>query len=241
MSSDQGWTSFQKIFCQMRSYWAQLAIISISEFGMVDEEPENMMTICESSLVGFLFSSLSVIEWFWAWEWIECCLKCGWVSTALHLLSALHWLSSADSSKKLVYWLSMKYHLKMQSSNRRVKRWFYIIISLAITVCSCTELIQLSLLLLLRRFKEVLFLRKTIPILEELNSILEKKMLTQIRKRLLEASEKVNSVFYLTLSSTFPWEICEDEKQKYKQYIENHKKVKRETEVICVIEKYLEM
>lgn len=150
MSSDQGWTSFRKVLCQMRSYWAQLVIISTSEFGMVDKEPEKVMTKCESRLVGFLSSSLSVIEWFWAQEWIECCLKCGWVSADLHLLSALCWLSSADSSKKLIYWLSMKYHLKIQSSKRKVKRWFYIIISLAITMCNCTELIQLSLLLLLK-------------------------------------------------------------------------------------------
>lgn len=35
--------------------------------------------------------------------------------------------------------------------------------------------------------------------------------------------------------------MCKDEKQKYGKYTENDKKVKRETEVICVIEKYLEM
>lgn len=136
---------------QQLSYWAQLVIISTSEFGMVDKEPEKVMTKCESRLVEFLFSSLSVIEWFWAQEWIECCLKCGWVSTALHLLSVLHWLSSADSSKKLIYWLSVKCHLKMQSSNRRGKRWFCILI-MAITMCSCTELIQLCLWLLLKMF-----------------------------------------------------------------------------------------
>lgn len=37
-------------------------IISTSEFGMVDKEPEKVMTKCESRLVEFLFSSLSVIE-----------------------------------------------------------------------------------------------------------------------------------------------------------------------------------
>lgn len=122
MSSDQGWTSFRMVLCQMRSYWAQLVIISTSEFAMVDKEREKVMRKYENGLVGFLFLSLSVIVWFWAQEWIECCLKCGWVSTALHLLSALRWLSSDDSSKKLFYWLAMKYHLKMQSSNRRVKK-----------------------------------------------------------------------------------------------------------------------
>lgn len=35
--------------------------------------------------------------------------------------------------------------------------------------------------------------------------------------------------------------MCEDEKQKYEKCTENDKKMKRETEGICVIEKYLEM
>lgn len=49
-------------------------------------------------------------------------------------------------------------------------------------------------------------------------------MLTQIRKRLLESSEKVNSVFHLPISPTFPEEMCKDETQKYGKCTENDKK-----------------
>lgn len=38
-----------------RSYWAQLVIICTSEVEMADKEPENVMKICESRLVGSLF------------------------------------------------------------------------------------------------------------------------------------------------------------------------------------------
>lgn len=108
---------------------------------------------------GFLISSLSVIEWFWAQKWIECCLKRGWVSTAINSLSQRCIGSVVLTAVKNLFidcqW-SMTWICSLQTV-RGGKRWFYIIIGLAITACSCTELIQLSLLLLLLKwgfFKE---------------------------------------------------------------------------------------
>lgn len=86
-------------------------IISTSEVGMSDKEPENMMKICESRLVRFLISSLSVIVRTILGSEINWVLPEEWLSQYSYQLplSALHQLRSADSGKKLVYWLSMKY------------------------------------------------------------------------------------------------------------------------------------
>lgn len=137
-----------------RSNWAQLVIICTSEVGMADKEPENVMKVCESRLVGFFISSLSVVVRMILGSEMNWVLPEEWLSQYSYQLplSALHRIRGADRSKKLVYWLPMKYDLNMQSSNRRGKRWFYIIISRAIAVCNCTGLIQLSLLLLLLKF-----------------------------------------------------------------------------------------
>lgn len=103
------------------------------------------------------------------------------------------------------------------------KRWFYIIISLAITVCSCTELIQLSPLLLVG-----VFLRKMTPILEELNIILEKKMLTQTRKR--TAGNITESKCCLLFNSFLhiPMGNVQRMRSKNVHKIQKLKKVKRE-------------
>lgn len=153
MSSDQGWTSFRKVLCQMRCYWAQLAIISTSEFGTVGKGTWRSDDKMWKQVGGIPFF-ISQCNRMILGPRMNRVLPEVWLSQySSHLLSVLCWLSSADSSKKLIYWLSMEYHLKIQSSHRRVKRWFYIIIiSLAITMCSCTELIQFSLLLLLKMF-----------------------------------------------------------------------------------------
>lgn len=131
-----------------RSYWAQVVIICISEGEMASREPGKAMKICEIRLVGSLFH-VSVTERFWALKWIECFLKSGWVSTAINSLSQ-HCIGSAVlTAVKNVFidcqW-SMTWICSLQTEEE--KRQFYFIIGLAITTCSCTELIQLSLLLL---------------------------------------------------------------------------------------------
>lgn len=150
-------------------------IICTSELGTADKEPENVMKICESRLAGFLISPLSIIERFWAQKWIECCLTSSWVSTTINSLSRCCINSIALTAVKYLFidcqW-SMTWICSLQTV-RGGKRWFYIIIGLAITMRSCTELIQLSLLLLL--LKVWGFLRKITPILEELNIILKRR------------------------------------------------------------------
>lgn len=90
-------------------------------------------------------------------------------------------------------------------------------------MCSCTELIQLSPLLLVG-----FFLRKMTPILEELNIILEKKMLTQIRKR--TAGNITESKCCLLFNSYLHITVGNVQRMRSKNVhkIQKLKKVKRE-------------
>ena len=137
-----------------RSYWAQLVIICTSEVGMADKEPENVMKICESRLVGFLIFSLSLTVRMILGSEMNWVLPEEWLSQYSYQLSPRCIGSIVLTAVKNLFidcqW-SMTWICSLQIF-RRGKRWFYIIIGLAITVCSCTELIQLPLLLFLKVF-----------------------------------------------------------------------------------------
>lgn len=224
-----------------RSYWAQLVIICTSELGMADKEPENVMKICESRLVGFLISSLSIIERFWAQKLIECFVTSGRASTAINSLSRCCIDSIVLTAVEYLFidcqW-SMTWKCSLQTV-RGGKRWFYIIVGLAITMCSCAELIQLSLLLLL--LKVWGFFKENNSHLRRIKYHPENKTLTQIRKTTAGNITENKSAFYLTLSSTFPWGNERKMRSKNAENTETEKRWKEKTEVMCVIGKCLEM